>query len=138
LLSCWVYNQILGFPVPAGKWNFGPSHFTWIYSYERGIAAGGRGSYDSFTEFVGSYRATIIHKKSMGADWLVKVRVENTTGWTSGTRLPGFARRVLGRVSLFVDHPRGGARYSPSKGGTMTQAYEFFTTIPKCPKCTLP
>jgi len=73
-----------------------------------------------------------------------QIDVNNMSGWTSGTRIPGWAQTmrsfVLGidGTSLFYNHPRGGARYKPSTGGNLDQHYSFVTAESSCAECVLP
>ncbi|MCX8154903.1 MAG: RHS repeat-associated core domain-containing protein [Verrucomicrobiae bacterium] len=148
LLNCWIAKR-RGVQVPAGSWGVAPWGFRWVYAYDFSSAAGGIAAYTPATHFLGSYRASVRDLGRVdptgGTMHKYQIDISNVSGWTSGTRLPGWAaymrRIILGidGTSLFYDHPRGRARYTPSTGGTMQNNYSFVTTGDACnATCVLP
>ena len=141
LLKCWIAKQN-GHSVPTGKgWIIGTSNFLWRYRYNPFEAAGGLAAYQSETHFLGSYYAYVTNKTPSKKSGKCKyaIRVENTSGWTSATRLPGFVSKFgITSPSIWTNHRRGAARYSPSTGGTMKQHYKFTVEEDCCAKCKLP
>ena len=117
----------------------------WIYTYGRFDAAGGFAAYRSETALLGSYSANItaLGAASTPGRCRYQVNAWNRSGWTSGTRLPHFVAGALRKLgwsgtSIFYDHPRGGARYAPSRGGNLDQKFNFEMEADCCAKCILP
>ena len=143
LLTCWI-AQKRGESVPSGAWKVDKTGIQWIYTYSRYNAAGGFEAYRSETEFLGTYAANVTALgSSSGGKCRYKIHAWNTSGWTSGTRLPGFvadALRSLGwsGTSIFYNHRRGAGPYTPSRGGNLDQNYDFETEADCCAKCVLP
>ena len=137
--------------------------FYWHYAYpgKGKPAAGGSAAYQPVTHFLGSYGGTVT-KESGGSVkpglCRYKIRIQNTSGWTSGTRLPNFARNIgsllrnrlpawvgvsnWDPVSLFKNHERGRNDLYPisrhSKGGNFIQSYTFICETDCCASCELP
>ena len=135
----------------------------WHYAYpsKGGMPAGGLAAYDSATHFLGSYGGTLtLLSGTPGKEGkcLYPVVIHNTSGWTSGTRLPGFAQTLAETIkkktpawvgisgwntmSLFKNHARGRYDLYPlsgkSKGGNYDQVYRFTYEADCCAKCVLP
>jgi len=127
LLRCWIARKYCGTRVPTSMfWWVRDSGFFWRYYYGFGNTAGGWAAYNSTTHFLGSYTAGLTEVARADCKIDIRVRIDNISGWTSATRLPNFAKKRLGGlISVFQDHPRGGARYSPSTGGDFPQTYLF-------------
>jgi RHS repeat-associated protein len=148
LLNCWVAKR-RGVRVPSGPWEVATWGFRWKYVYDFSSAAGGTAAYTPATQFLGSYKANVRDLGRVdptgGTIHKYQIDISNVSGWTSGTRLPGWAQRmrsvILGidGTSLFYDHPRGGARYTPSRGGNLRNNYSFVVTADACnATCVLP
>ena len=148
LLNCWVAKR-RGVRVPTGPWEVATWGFRWKYEYDFSSAAGGTAAYTPATHFLGSYKANVRDlgrvNPTGGTMHKYQIDISNFSGWTSGTRLPGFAQRMrsvilgINGTSLFYDHPRNGARYTPSRGGTMQNNYSFVVTADACSAtCDLP
>jgi len=148
LLNCWIAKR-RGASVPSGPWEVTARGIGWDYAYDFSSAAGGTAAYTPATQFLGSYRASVRDLGRVdplaGTTHKYQIEIVNSSGWTSGTRLPGFAERMRSTIfgidgtSLFYDHPRGGARYTPSRGGTLGNNYSFQVTGDAChATCLLP
>ena len=137
--------------------------FCWHYAYP-GVgnpAAEGISAYDSATHFLGSYTGKLRLLNGIpGQRGICKyeVTINNTSGWTSGTRLPGFAANAVRKlqswlpefmvpsnwdpVSLFKDHRQGRNDLYPisgkSKGGNYRQEFKFEYETDCCAQCQLP
>jgi hypothetical protein len=142
LLQCWVAQNYLKTIVPSGKkhrWVIGSKGFTWEYAYDESEAAGGAAAYDSATQFLGSYDATVHPKKVVGCKLLVDVKVSNLSHWESATRIPS----RYGGGYIWPDYPRGGwsctTKYGyHSIGGNWWNFYRFHVYVDLKQKCELP
>ena len=140
-----------------------PNRFYWHYAYPgAGKPAAGRlAAYDSAANFLGSFGGGLLliaGEPGKPGKCKYKVTIKNVSGWTSATRLPGFASKIgvemkthlpawigLSRwdpVSLFKNHGRSRHDLYPisgrSKGGNYEQTYHFIYEADCCAKCELP
>ena len=103
LRNCWLAKTVSGAKVPVGRWIVDAVGVTWEYTYDPAEAAGGALAFTSATHFLGSYRADftlLTPGPAPGKLCDIDVRVTNTSGWTSATRIPGRFRWIFGS-SLF-------------------------------------
>jgi RHS repeat-associated protein len=110
--------------------------------------AGGVAAYTPAMHFLGGFNAKL---KTVGTDGRVakvEVSIENFSGWESATRSGGVPGAIKGfghffnftnlEKSVFDDHKRDKARYTPSTGGNMKQTFLFDVNVSCDAKCELP
>jgi hypothetical protein len=140
LVRCWLALVNNGAKIPKGRWRVNALGIQWQYTLNRNQAAGGIAAFTPATEFLGTYSATLTVVKNANGKCDVTVAAWNISGWTSATRIPGRFKKYFGK-SIFKNHARGagGPWPWPSRGGNMTQFYNFVLKDQECcPKCVLP
>jgi hypothetical protein len=96
--------------------------FGWHYYYNKKDAIGDRSAYTPMTQFIGSYSGKI----SPNGDGSFTVKISNTTGWISGSRVPErFRHYFSGLIEGTSLYGNTSIHTGLQRGWTITQYYIF-------------